>query len=68
MVNRLNSPTSLGVDSKGYIWIYDKGNSYIRLLKVDLTDSKWFEKALMYTMIKGVCNPLPSHLTYFSCL
>ena len=28
--NLLNTPTSLGIDNVGNIWIYDYGNRYIR--------------------------------------
>jgi len=61
--NRLNSPNSLGLDNYGNIWIYDSGNSYIRLLKILGNNiENLFEGALLYTMIKGVCRDCPDEL------
>lgn len=40
--NLLNSPELVGVDNLGYIFIYDAGNKYIRMLDLDMT---------MYTLI-----------------
>lgn len=56
----LNMPTALGMDEAGFIWVYDSGNKYIRKLEVDTTRIDWFEKGSLVTMIKGVCNDLPS--------
>lgn len=36
--NKLNNPTTIGADNLGNIWIYDKGNRYIR--KLVPTESK----------------------------
>lgn len=60
--NLLNTPTKLGMDDFGNIWIYETGNSYIRMLSLDPTQENWTEKGLLHTMIKGVCNSLPSHI------
>lgn len=30
--NQLNEPTTIGADNLGNIWVYDKGNKYIRKL------------------------------------
>lgn len=61
-VNMLDSPTSLGVDEGGNIWIYDSGNRYVRMLKLDPTVDKWWEKGLLFTMLKGSCMPKPTQI------
>ena len=61
--NLLNNPTALGSDFLGNIWIYDEGNSYIRLLSLNLRSSiSEFNKGFIFTMIKGVCRDLPTNL------
>lgn len=61
--NLLNSPTALGMDEYGNIWIYDRGNRYIRKLEVDPTGEKWTERGVLLTMLQGVCNDLPSQIS-----
>ena len=61
-ISKLNQPTSLGVDEGGNIWIYDSGNRYIRMLKIDPTVESWWEKGLLFTMIKGSCMAKPSQI------
>lgn len=58
--NLQNSPSSLGIDMLGNIWIYDYGNRYIRFLNFT-TNGDW-STGQMYTMIKGVCRDLPTDL------
>lgn len=60
--NLLFNPTALGMDEYGNIWIYDKGNRYIRLLKIDPSGEKWMERGVLQTMLQGVCNDLPSQI------
>lgn len=60
--NLLNSPTTLGLDEYGNIWVYDKGNRYIRMLNIDPTKDEWMEKGVLWTMLQGVCNDLPSQI------
>lgn len=60
--NLLSSPTALGLDEYGNIWIYDKGNRYVRMLNVDPTGEKWTQRGVLLTMQQGVCNDLPSHI------
>lgn len=61
--NLLNNPTALGLDEYGNIWIYDKGNRYIRMLNVDPTGENWTERGVLLTMLQGVCNDLPSQIS-----
>lgn len=60
--NKLNSPTALGLDESGHIWIYDKGNRYIRVLQLDPTQANWEKKGILVTMLQGVCNDMPSQI------
>lgn len=60
--NKLNSPTALGLDENGDIWIYDKGNRYIRVLQLDPTQANWQSKGILVTMLQGVCNDKPSQI------
>jgi len=61
-LNLLKNPTSLGMDEGGNIWIYDRGNSYIRMLRLNSSQQGWQEKGMLVTMIKGVCNSMPQQL------
>ena len=45
-INRLNSPTGIGIDVSGDVVIYDKGNSYMRLIKQD---------GYVQTLVNGAC-------------
>ena len=60
--NMMSQPNALGMDEGGNIWIYDKGNSYIRILKIDPTTPDWFAKGNLYTMVKGVCADKPPQI------
>ena len=54
--NRLNTPTMVGVDAEGYIFIYDSGNyGYIRMVEP-------YVPYLMHTLIMGACMLDPTIL------
>jgi hypothetical protein len=61
--NLLNNPTALGLSEEGDIWIYDKGNSYIRVLQMTPFEDGWLEKGELSTMLKGVCRDKPNHIS-----
>lgn len=54
--NKLYLPTLVGVDAEGYLFIFDSGNNYIRMVDP--------ETQYMHTLIQGACkedkNTVPS--------
>jgi hypothetical protein len=57
--NLLNTPELVGVDALGYVFIYDAGNNYIRMVDPD---------GVMSTLIEGACmrdhNTLPPKIPF----
>jgi len=47
----LTRPELVGVDAEGYIFIYDAGNNYIRMIDLD---------GYMHTLINGACKEDPN--------
>jgi hypothetical protein len=57
--NLFNKPTQLGVDDDGYLYVYDSGNRYVRVIKPNQE---------VYTLINGACfeyTMLPSHINAY---
>ena len=46
-INKLNRPTTIGMDMQGKMFIYDSGNRKIRMLDPD---------GYMHTLIDGACR------------
>lgn len=42
-----NSPTQMGIDSIGNLFVYDSGNKYMRLIQPD---------GIVYTLLNGACR------------
>ena len=60
----MSSPSSLGLDDNGDIWVYDRGNRYVRKLKKIQGQNEESYSFLLKTMIKGACRDLPEILRF----
>lgn len=45
-ISRFTRPDAIGIDDDGYVYVYDSGNSYMRIIRKDQT---------VFTLINGAC-------------